>query len=225
MDRNELLLAIREARKTLRGGADIRLTDILAVFEGIAPFLDRNIVISIKCKGCDSYARASFPLKDDFYAVENQSYCHVKKLSLKNVSLPKIMACQDFSQNARREMAELAATLLEDLRAAFAEKKLYDKNLFASFNVEVNLREDNEKVCMELGHLSSDAFKGSGIKLHLLRRLDPGFGATASGKIAKVLRDRPILVAETGPQERRAADLGSILEDIARRRKMDIVFI
>lgn len=120
MDRNELLLAIREARKALRGGADVRLTDILAVFEGIAPFLDRNIVISIKCKGCDSYARASFPLKDDFYAVENHSYCHAKMLSLKNLSLPKIMACQDFSQESRREMAELAATLLEDLRAAFA---------------------------------------------------------------------------------------------------------
>jgi hypothetical protein len=225
MDRNELLLAIREARKALRGGADVRLTDILAVFEGIAPFLDRNIVISIKCKGCDSYARASFPLKDDFYAVENHSYCHAKMLSLKNLSLPKIMACQDFSQESRREMAELAATLLEDLRAAFAEKKLYDKNLFASFNVEVNLQEDDEKACMELGHWSAGAFKGSGIKLHLLRRLDPGFGPAASGKIAKVLRDLPLLVAETGRQEGRPPDLSSILEGIAKRRKMDIVFI
>jgi hypothetical protein len=225
MDRNELLLAIKEARKALREGADVRIVDTLAVFDGIAPFLDKNTVMNIKCQGCDSYARASFPLKDDFWAVENHSYCHTKMLSLKNLSLLKIMACQDFSQKARREMAEMAANLLEDLRVAFADKKLYDKNLFASFNVEVNLQEDNEQVCMELGHWSADAFCGSGIKLHLLRRLDPGFGVTASGKIAKVLRDRPILMAETGPQEGRAADLSSILEDIARRRKMDIVFI
>jgi hypothetical protein len=225
MERNELLLAIKEARKALRGGADVRIVDTLAVFDGIAPFLDKNTVMNIKCQGCDNYARASFPLKDDFWAVENHSYCHAKMLSLKNLSLLKIMACQDFSQKARREMAEMASNLLEDLRAAFADKKLYDKNLFASFNVEVNLQEDNEQVCMELGHWSVDSFSGSGIKLHLLRRLDPGFGATASGKIAKVLRDRPILVAETGPQERRPPDLGSIMEDIARRQKMDIVFI
>jgi hypothetical protein len=225
MDRNELLLAIREARKTLREGADVRLTDILAVFDGIAPFLDKNTMINIKCKECDSYARASFPLADDFYAVENQSYCHAKGLSLKNLSLTKIMACQDFSQKARGEMAELASGLLDDLRAAFAEKKLYDKNLFASFNVEVSLQEDDEKACMELGHWSGEAFKGSGIKLHLIRRLDPGFGPAASGKIAKVLRHRPILVAETGRQEGRPPDLGSILEGIAKRRKMDIVFI
>jgi hypothetical protein len=182
-------------------------------------------VINIKCEGCDSYARASFPLANDFYAVENQSYCHAKKLSLKNLSLTKIMACQDFSQKARKEMAELASGLLDDLRAAFANKKLYDKNLFASFNVEVSLQEDDEKASMELGHWSGQAFKGSGIKLHLLRRLDPGFGPAASEKIAEVLRDRPILVAEMGRQEGRPPDLGSLLESIAKRRKMDIVFI
>jgi hypothetical protein len=225
MERNELLLAIKEARKALREGADIRLTDLLAVFDGIAPFLDKNTVMNIKCQGCDNYARASFPLKDDFWAVENHSYCHAKKLSLKNLSLLKIMACQDFSQKARRGMGELASSLLEDLQAAFADKKLYDRNLFASFDVEVNLKEENKHVCMELGHWSSDAFSGSGIKLHLLRRLDPGFSPEASGEIAKVLRDQPILVVEKGPQERSPPDLESTLEGIARRRKMDIVFI
>jgi hypothetical protein len=136
------------------------------------------------------------------------------------------MACQEFSQKARREMAELASGLMEDLRAAFAERKLYDKNLFASFNVEVSLQEDYEKACLELGHYSGEAFKGSGIKLHLLRRLDPGFGPAASGEIAEVLRDRPILVAETGRQEgRRPPGAASLMEGIARRRKMDIVFI
>jgi hypothetical protein len=225
MEKNELLSAIREARKALREGADPRLVDILAVLEGIAPFLDKSSVVNIKCRGCDSYARASFPLKDDLYAVENHSYCHAKKLSLKNLGLLKIMACQDFSQKARREMAEQAAGFLEDLRTAFADKKLYDKGLFASFPVEVNLQEETDKACMELGHWYDGAFKGSGIKLHLLRRLDPGFGATASEKIAEAQREGPILVAEIGPEERRPPDLSSILEGIARKRKMDIVFI
>jgi len=225
MERNELLFAIKEARKALREGADLRLTDILAAFDGIAPHLDKNIVINIKCHECDNYAQASFPLKDDFYAVENQSYCHAKELSLKNVSLLKIMACQDFSQNARGEAAELAATLLADLREAFADKKLYDKKLFASFNADVKLQEENGHIFLELGHSSGEAFNGSGIKLHLLRRLDPGFDPAASEKIAKALRNRFILVAETGPQERRPSNLAAILEGIAERRKMDIVFI
>jgi hypothetical protein len=225
MERNELLFAIKEARKALREGADLRLVDILGILEGIAPFLDKNTVMNIKCQECDNYAKASYPLKDDFYAVENHSYCHAKKLSLKNLSLLKIMACQDYSQKAQREMAELGALLLEDLRAAFAEKKLYDKKLFASFPVEVALQEENEQVCMELGHWCNDAFNGSGIKLHLLRRLDPGFNTTASGKIAETLREGPILVAETDQDERVPPDLVGIMEGIARRRKMDIVFI
>jgi hypothetical protein len=225
MERNELLLAIKEARKALREGADLRLTDILGILEGIAPFLDKNTVINIKCRLCDYYAQASFPLEDDFYAVENQSYCHAKKLSLKNVSLLKIMACQYFSQNARGEAAELASSLLADLRAAFADRKLYDKKLFASFNADVKLQEEDGHICLELGHWSAGTFNGSGIKLHLLRRLDPGFGPAASEKIAKALSSQSILVAEMGPQERQPPNLATALKGIAERRKMDIVFI
>jgi hypothetical protein len=225
MERNELLSAVKEARKALREGADPRLVDILGILEGIAPFLDKNTVMDIKCQVCDNYAQASFPLEDDFYAVENQSYCHAKKLSLKNVSLLKVMACQYFSQKARREAAEMAAALLADLRAAFSDTKLYDKKLFASFNADVELHEENGHICLELGHWSGGTFNGSSIKLHLLRRLDPGFGPEASEKIAKALRNQSTLVAERGPQERQPPNLAATLEGIAERRKMDIVFI
>ena len=50
--KNELLLAVREAKKYLREGTDIRVTDVLAVFESIAPFLDKQAIVKMKCQGC-----------------------------------------------------------------------------------------------------------------------------------------------------------------------------
>ena len=49
--KNELLMAVREAKKYLREGTDIRVTDVLAVFESIAPFLDKQAIVKMKCRG------------------------------------------------------------------------------------------------------------------------------------------------------------------------------
>ena len=45
MDTNEILSAVREAKRNLGVCADFRIADALAVLEGIAPFLDKEAVI------------------------------------------------------------------------------------------------------------------------------------------------------------------------------------
>ena len=51
-NKNEILFAVREARKILGDCADFRVAEVLAILEGIAPFLDKEVVIGLKCKGC-----------------------------------------------------------------------------------------------------------------------------------------------------------------------------
>ena len=95
--KNELLLAVREAKKYLREGTDIRVTDVLAVFESIAPFLDKQAIVKMKCQGCDNFSRASFPLDNDLCAVESSDYCHAKSASLKNLATLKLAGCAEYS--------------------------------------------------------------------------------------------------------------------------------
>ena len=41
-NRNEILFAVREARRNLGDAADFRVADALAILEGIAPFLNKR---------------------------------------------------------------------------------------------------------------------------------------------------------------------------------------
>ena len=70
-NKNEILIAAREAKRNLAEGADFRVTDALAILEGIAPFLSKDAIIDIKCKSCDNYSSASFPLSRDYWAVDD----------------------------------------------------------------------------------------------------------------------------------------------------------
>jgi len=225
-DKNELLFAVKEAKKNLREGTDFRAADMLAAFEGIAPFLDRETVMNMKCRGCDSYAGSFFPLSNDFWVVEKQEYCHCKKLSLKNLSLLKISSCDNYSQKAQKELMETASSILdEDLKPAFAERRLYDRNLFANYSVDFQITADTGKVCIDLGHKFKGRFEPGGIRLCLVRRLDPGFGSEASQKIASIMKGRPLIMIEASVQTRRLLDIDYVLEWIAQKRKMDIVYL
>ncbi len=225
-NKNELLYAVREARKCLKDDANFRAADMLAVFEGIAPFLDRETVVNMKCKGCDSYSQSSFPLSNDFWAVDNQDYCHAKKLSMKHLSIQKIVGCVDYSQNAQRELEDLVNSVLEeDLRPAFAERKLYDRNLFASYSVAFRVQKDVGNICIEFGHKLDGNFVESDIKLNFLRRLDPGLGPAASERIAGVMKSGPVMAVEASQQTRKMLDIDYVLEWIAKKRKMDIVYL
>jgi hypothetical protein len=222
--KNELLLAVKEARRNLEDGSYFRAAEMLGVLEGIAPFLDQETVIKMKCMGCDNFAHSSFPLSKDFWLVDNNEYCYAKRLSMKHLSILKIAGCMEYSNSVQAMLVNLANSILEeDLKPAFAERKLYNRNLFASYGVEFKVHQNPGNVCIEFGHKSNGNFVGSDIKLYLLKRLDPGFGPAASQKIAGTMKDRPIMVVGASQQTRRQLDIDYIPEWIAKKRKIDIV--
>jgi hypothetical protein len=225
-NRNEILSAVREARKNLGEAADFRVSDALAILEGIAPFLSKDAVTSIKCKSCDNYAAASFPLSRDYWAVDDNEYCHARHASLKNLATSKLASCTNYSQKAAQDLIALGTAIMEeDLRPAFLERKLYDRSKFASYSVAFQLRSSPGMVCIELGHQTNGGFACSDIKLYLVRRLDPGFGAVASQKISETMKGDPIMVVQSSLQTRRQLDIDYVLEWIAGKRKMDIVYL
>jgi hypothetical protein len=225
-NRNEILFAVQEARRNLRDTADFRIEDALSILEGIAPFLDKEAIIGMKCKGCDNYAQASFPLSRDFWAVDESEYCHAKNVSLKNLIASKLACCSQYSCQASRDLAALGTAIMEeDLRPGFQERKLYDRSKFASYNVAFRLQTSPGKVCIELGHRTNEGFACSDIKLYIIRRLDPGFGAAASQKIFEAMKSGPIMAIQSSLQTRRQLDIDYMLDWIAKKRKMDIVYL
>ena len=225
-NRNEILFAVREAKRNLGEATDFRVADALAILEGIAPFLNKEAVIGMKCKSCDNCALASFPLSRDFWAVDDSEYCHAKNASLKNLIVSKLAGCTQYSGVANQDLINLGTAIMEeDLRPAFQERKLYDRSKFASYSVAFRLQYSPGKVCIELGHRTDEGFACSDIKLYILRRLDPGFGAVASQKISEAMKSGPIMVVQSSLQTRRQLDIDYVLEWIAEKRKMDIVYL
>ena len=225
-NRNEIASAVREAKKNLGEAADFRVADALDILEGMAPFLDREAVVKIKCKSCDNYASSSFPLSRDFYAVDEGEYCHNRQVSIKNLTVSKLASCAHFSLQASLDLTDLGKKIMEeDLAPAFKERKLYDRSKFASYSVAFRLVPMPGMVCIQLGHEVNGCFACSDIKIYLVRRLDPGFGAEASLKISLAMKGGPIMVVKSGLQTRRQLDIDYVLDWIAERRKMDIVYL
>ncbi len=222
----EILSAVREARKILGDGADFRVADALAILEGIAPFLGKEEIVGMKCRSCDHYATASFPLSRDFWMVDENEYCHSKEASIKNLTATKLAGCAQYSCQASRDLIDLGNTLIEeDLRPAFQERKLYDRSKFASYSVAFRLQSSPGKACIQLGHKTEEGFACGDIALYIIRRLDPGFGGAASQKISEAMKGSYIMVVKSGLQTRRQLDIDYVLEWIAKKRKMDIVYL
>jgi hypothetical protein len=57
----EILQAIREAKKHLGEGSDFRIADVMETMEGIAPFLDKEVIIGLKCRTAIAMHEAHFP--------------------------------------------------------------------------------------------------------------------------------------------------------------------
>lgn len=225
-NKNEILFAVREAKRTLGEDADFRVADALNVLDGIAPFLDKDAVIRMKCMGCDNYAPASFPLANDFWVVDKNEYCHARKASLKNLSTLKLASCDQYSHKAQDELESLGKSILEeDLRPALAERKLYDRCKFASYCIAFRFQSSPGCVRIEFGHKTDEGFACSDIQLYILNRLDPGFGAEASKKISQKMLNGPVMVVKASAQTRRQLDIDYVLEWIAKKRKMDIVYL
>ncbi len=225
-NKNEILFAVREARKILGECADFRVADVLAILEGVAPFLDKDVIIGMKCKSCDNYASSSFPLSKDFWAVDNSEHCHERDVSLKNLTALKLAGCPQYSCKEKEDLMNLGQAILEeDLRPGFCERKLYDRSKFASYDVAFRILSNPGNVCIEFGHTTDEGFACSDFRLFIVRRLDPGFGAEASQKISEALKTGPIMVVKASLQTRRQLDIDYVLEWIAKKRKMDIVYL
>jgi hypothetical protein len=225
-NRNEILFAVRQARRNLGQAADFRVADALTILEGIAPFLNKENIIAMKCSNCDNYAAATFPLSRDYWAVDENEYCHARDASLRNLTASKLAGCSQYSCQASQDLIALGNAIMEeDLRPAFQERKLYDRSKFASYTVAFRLQSSPGNVCIELGHRTDEGFACSDIRLYILRRLDPGFGAVASQKIAEFIKSSPIIVVQSSQQTRRQLDIDYVLEWIAEKRKMDLVYL
>jgi len=225
-NKNEILIAVREARRILGDCPDFRVAEVLAILEGIAPYLDKEVIIGLKCNGCDNYASSSFPLSKDFWVVEECEHCHAKDVSLKNLTAIKLADCPQYSCEAQEELMNLGRAIMdEDLRPAFSERKLYDRSKFASYSVAFRMLSNPGNVCIEFGHRTDEGFASVDLKLCIIRRLDPGFGAVASQKISEAMLTSPIMVVKASLQTRRQLDIDYVLEWIAKKRKMDIVYL
>ncbi|HPJ30600.1 MAG TPA: hypothetical protein PLZ42_04345 [Methanothrix sp.] len=222
----ELLFAVRAAEQSLPEGTSSSIWEVLAFVEGMAPFLNRGTLIEIKCKSCDNYASSFFSGEDEFGVVEPRDYCHAKKQPLHHLSLFTIAKCQDYSQDAQRALFELAESVVtEDLRPALANKKLYDRNAFASYDVDYRIIQKRSMVCIEFGHEDEGDFVESGIKICILRRLDPGFGKDSARIKAVQTYGRPVMVVMAARQIRRQMDIDEVFEKIAEKREMDMVYL
>jgi len=78
---------------------------------------------------------------------------------------------------------------------------------------------------VEFGHKSGEEFIGSELRLYVLRRLDPGFGPDCARIAEAMKKDRLVIVVKASQQIRRLLDVDYVLEWIAEKRKMDIVYL
>jgi hypothetical protein len=222
----ELLFAVKAAEQSLTEGASPQIGEILAFIEGMAPFLKKDTLVQIKCYSCDNYSPSFFPSEDDFSVVEPRAYCHAKKQPHHHLNLFTIAKCPEHSKEAQKRLLELAKSVVEeDLRPALADKKLYDRNAFASYDVDYRIIPERSMVCIEFGHDDDGDFVESGIKICILRRLDPGFGEDAK-KIKSVHKyGRPVMVVMAARQIRRQMGIDEVFEGIAEKREMDIAYL
>jgi hypothetical protein len=147
-------------------------------------------------------------------------------VSLKNLTALKLAGCPQYSCKEKDDLMNLGRAILEeDLRPGFCERKLYDRSKFASYDVAFRILSNPGNVCIEFGHITDEGFACSDIRLFIMRRLDPGFGVEASQKISEALKTGPIMVVKASLQTRRQLDIDYVLEWIAKKRKMDIVYL
>ncbi|MGC9514589.1 hypothetical protein [Methanocrinis sp.] len=223
---SELIFAVKAAQQSLPEGVSPQMGEILAFIEGMAPFLKKDTLIQIKCSSCDNYAPSFFSGEDELGVVEPRAYCHAKKQPLHHLNLFTIAKCPEHSKDAQKRLLELAESLVvEDLRPALADKKLYDRNAFASYDIDYRIIPERSMACIEFGHDDDGDFVESGIKICILRRLDPGFGEDAAKIKAAHKYGRPVMVVIAARQIRRQMGIDEVLEGIAEKREMDIVYL
>jgi hypothetical protein len=222
----ELLFAVKAAQQSLPEGTGPNVWEVLAFVEGMAPFIDKETLIKLKCASCDHYAPAFFSGEEEFGVVEPRAYCHSKRQPLHHLSLFTIAKCPEHSREEQEQLMDLANSVVEeDLRPALADKKLYDRNAFASYDVDYRTISKRNMACIFFGHRDEGEFVESGIRVCILRRLDPGFGEDTAKIRAVQTYGRPVMVVMAARQIRRQMDIDEVFEGIAEKREMDIVYL
>ncbi|UEC43298.1 MAG: hypothetical protein METHAR1v1_1260010 [Methanothrix sp.] len=225
-DQDELLFAVKAAEQSLPTGFSHDVGEILGFVEGMAPFLNKETLIQIKCSRCDNFSPSFFPGEGEYGVVESRPYCHAKEQPLHHLNLFTIAKCAEYSREAQTILTEMAASLVEeDLRPALAGKKLYDRNAFASYDVDYRTILEGGRVCIEFGHQVEGGFIESGITVCILSRIDPGLGEDSAKIKAVQTYGRPVMVVLASRQVRRQMDIDEVLIGIAEKRGMDIVFL
>lgn len=223
MESEELLFMIKGIQQ--RNGVSAQIIDLLEILEGLAPFLDRSTIIELKCKNCDSYAPCFFPMDDDYDVVDTHAYCHKKGKPLHHLTLLSIAKCMEFSRKAQIDMAELARSILAELRVMLKDKKVYDHYEFANYPLDFGLSYDSEKATIKLGHRSADgAFVVGDAQIHLVRRADPRMGKKAS-QIGKALHNSDvILLVEASKSAMKHLGLKEAVDKVAANRKIPVIY-
>ncbi|HOT07576.1 MAG: hypothetical protein A4E45_01643 [Methanosaeta sp. PtaB.Bin039] len=218
----ELLFVVKNAQASLPEGMNHRINDILAFVEGMAPFLEKDTVVTMKCRTCDHYSSCFFPLENDFGVVDRHAYCHQKKMPIHHLTLLAVAKCLNHSMEGQTEAQNLAISLAEiDLKPALKDRKHYDRQTFANFPVELDLRKEGERLVLQVGHRAGDEFVNGDIRMTVLRRSDPSFGSSTPRV------DPPgLALAVEGPKTSlRQLGLEDVLEKSARERGFALNYI
>ncbi|MGB3944747.1 MAG: hypothetical protein WBK88_08160 [Methanothrix sp.] len=225
-DQDELLFAVKAAEQSLPMGVSHDVGEILDFVKGMAPFLNRQTLIQIKCSCCDNFSPSFFPSEGEYGVVESRPYCHAKEQPLHHLNLFTIAKCAEYSRVAQTILLEMAGCVVEeDLRPALAGKKIYDRNAFASYDVDYMTILERGRVCIEFGHQVEGGFIESGITVCILSRIDPGLGEDSTKIKAVQTYGRPVMVVLASRHVRRQMDIDEVLIGIAEKRGMDIVFL
>lgn len=191
-DADELMFMVKRLQS--KNSSSAQIIDMLEILEGLAPFLDKTKVIELKCKNCDNYAPCFYPLEYDYDVIDTHAYCHRKGQPLHHLTFLSIAKCRDFSRKAQLELADLAKRLMEELRHALRDRKIYDHNEFANYPIALELSQDSDIVTIQLGHQSEDgAFVMGDARVLLVRRPDPRLGNKAS-QIGRALHDSDLVI-------------------------------
>lgn len=222
---DELLFFVKNAQQRLPADSDYRLADLLAFIEGMAPFLDKEIVVKMKCRNCDQYSSSFFPLEGDWGVVDHHEYCHQKRQPIHHMTLLAIAKCMEYSTEAQAVQMNLASSIVKKyLRPALADKKLYDRRDFANYAMDFDIFQKAGMPAIHLGHRKGGTFVDGEICIVLPRKADPVFGSDAS-RINLALEKGMVMVIEGDEGSINQLGLKTVIDEICSELSMQAVYL
>lgn len=222
---DELLFYVKDAQQRLPADSDYRLGDLLAFLEGMAPFLDKEVVVKMKCRDCDHYSSSFFPLEGDWGVVDHHEYCHQKMQPIHHLTLLAIAKCTEYSTDAQAMQLDLARSIVKNyLRPSLADKKLYDRRDFANHSIDFDIRQKGGIAAIHLGHKKGGAFIDGEICIVLPRNADPVFEFNAS-RVDQALEKGDVMVIEGDEGSINQLGLKTVIDRICSDLSLQAVYL